>query len=354
MPRQIPLTDRLARTVMRLLSSLPVGAQRRIGGKPIQIDGQTLAPEIQMGLRLLALVPGSEFTRLPLEKARRQVDSEAAVFGGDVPVATVADFELPTRSGRVAARRYANVPQQETTGTVVYFHGGGWVVGGLESTDSACRFLAKHSTLEVISVAYRLAPEHPFPAGLEDAIDAYRWARKVRPGVPVAVAGDSAGGNLSAAVCLATIDDPIGTPDFQLLYCPCTDLSTKAPSYELFGEGFFLTEEQMDWYKAHYLRTPEAALDPLASPLLADAGTFAKLPPAHVAVSGFDVLRDEGIAYAERLREAGVPVTLQIVESAIHAFINITGVSRMSARAFQDSIDSLERGLSGRDRAISD
>jgi acetyl esterase len=236
---------------------------------------------------------------------------------------------------------------READGTVVYFHGGGWV-GSLDSADSVCRFIAATSGLEVISVDYRLAPEHPFPAGVEDAIDGYRWVREHRPGRRIAVAGDSAGGNLSAVVSLATVGDAAGAPDFQLLFFPVTDLSGKHRSYRLFSDGYFLTEKQMDWYRGHYLPTPAHALDPFASPLRAEASALTKLPPAHVAVSGFDVLRDEGIAYAERLKDAGVPTTLQVVDGHIHAFVNATGVGRLSSRALAESVGVLVRGLGGR------
>ena len=135
--------------------------------------------------------------------------------------------------------------------------------------------------------------------------------------------GDSAGGNLSAVVCAETLDDENGPPDFQLLFFPVTDVSTKHASYRLFSDGYFLTEKQMDWYIGHYLPNPSDRTDPRASPLLGDPTGH---PPAHVAVSGFDVLRDEGIAYAKKLRAADVPTSLQVVEGHIHAFVNATGV----------------------------
>ncbi|GAA2846263.1 acetyl esterase [Leucobacter komagatae] len=349
------LPERLTRGAIRTLGRLPDWAQRVIAGKPVEVDGQRLATEVQMALRILNRLPGNDFTQLPLPEARAQIDAEARIFGGIHNVAEVTDFSIPTRAGSVAARRYAHTGGAHTGdahtqargegGTVLYFHGGGWVVGSLESADSVCRFIAAQSGLEVIAVDYRLAPEHPFPAGLEDAIDAYHWARAERPGARIAVAGDSAGGNLSAAVCIATRDAEAGPPDFQLLFFPVTDLSTKHRSYELFGEGYFLTEAHMDWYRAHYLPTEGSATDPLVSPLLASDDTLTGLPPAHVAVSGFDVLRDEGLAYAERLRGAGVPVTVQLVEGHIHAFVNATGVGRLSSRALAESVDHLTRGL---------
>lgn len=344
------IKDLLARTALRFLGALPSRVHRWIAGQPITIDGRQLAPEIQMGLKFLSFSSGEDFTHLPLSEGRAQLNSEAVIFGRNEPVPYIEEFKVPTRSGSVPARRYSSLPVGATQGTVVYFHGGGWVLGGLDSTDSTCRFIAKHTPFEVISIDYRLAPEHPFPAGIEDAIDAYRWARKERPDVPIAIAGDSAGANFTASVSLATVNDPDGPPDFQIMYCPCVDLSKKTRSYELFSTGFFLTDEQVDWYKAHYLRTPQDAFDPLVSPLLGDPEDIAKLPPAHIAVAGFDVLRDEGIAYAELLREAGVPVNLQIVEGGIHAFLNMTGVSKMSTRAFKVSVESLERGMLNRPR----
>ena len=345
MPGTPTLSERITRSVIRTLGSLPEGMQRAIAGKPVVVDGQQLYTEVQMALRLLNALPDSDFSTLPLPKAREQIDAEARIFGGSHSVAEVADFTIPTRGGGVAARRYSNVPAHQRTGTVLYFHGGGWVVGSLDSADSVCRFIAANSTLEVISIDYRLAPEHPFPAGAEDAIDAYFWLREERDGEPIAVAGDSAGGNLSSVVCLATADDPLGPPDFQLLFFPVTDLSEKSGSYALFAEGYFLTEAQMDWYREHYLPSPDDALNPLASPLLAEQSLLSKMPPAHVAVSGFDVLRDEGVAYAKRLQEAGVPTTLQLVEGHIHAFVNATGVGKLSAKALAESVRFLEQGL---------
>lgn len=345
MPKPPTASERLMRAAIRLLGSLPETMQRWIAGKPVTVDGQQLYTEVQMALRVLNALPDSDFSDLPLDRAREQIDAEALIFGGTHRADFVEEIEIPTRGGAVPARRYANVTPDQVEGTVLYFHGGGWVVGSLDSSDSVCRFIAEYSKLEVISVDYRLAPEHPFPAGVEDAIDAYRWARKERPGARIAVAGDSAGGNLSTVICLGTSEDPLGPPDFQLLFFPVTDLSKKTRSYELFHEGYFLTEKQMDWYSDQYLSTRADALNPLASPLLAELDALKKLPPAHVAVSGFDVLRDEGIAYAERMRDADVPVTLQIVEGHIHAFVNSTGVGKTSSKALQESVNHLVQGL---------
>lgn len=345
MPASTTVSERMMRSTIRLLGRLPEPMQRMIAGRPVEVEGQRLYTEVQMALRLLNALPGSDFSDLPLDRARAQVDAEARIFGGEHDVVYSEDLTIPTRAGSVAARRYANADPAQIEGTVVYFHGGGWVVGSIQSAESACRFIASTSRLEVISVDYRLAPEHPFPAGLEDAVDAYLWARRTRPDVPIAVAGDSAGGNLSTAVCLATSTHEAGMPDYQLLFFPVTDLSRKSRSYELFSDGYFLTEKQMDWYRNHYLADPEHACDPLASPLLADESELAKLPPAHVAVSGFDVLRDEGLAYAQRLGAAGVPVSVQLVAGHIHAFVNATGVGKSSSLALAESVQHLVNGL---------
>ncbi|KZE91559.1 alpha/beta hydrolase [Microbacterium sp. TNHR37B] len=338
-------SERVTRAVIRALGALPEPAQRLIAGKPVVVDGQKLYTEVQMALRLLNALPGSDFSELPLDRARAQIDAEARIFGSRDAVAHVDELVLPTRAGTVPARCYCAVDPAQAEGVVVYFHGGGWVVGSLDSADSVCRFIAASTRLEVVSVDYRLAPEHPYPAAVEDAVDAYLWVRRERPGARVAVAGDSAGGNLSTAVCLATTDEPLGQPDYQLLFFPVTDLAAKSRSYELFADGYFLTEKQMDWYRGHYLADPAQAQDPLVSPLRADDAALAALPPAHVAVSGFDVLRDEGMAYADRLRACGVDVTSQLVEGHIHAFVNATGVGRLSRRALADAVDHLVRGL---------
>ena len=335
--------QRAMRAVIRGLGMLPERAQRVIAGKPIEVDGQRLLTEVQMALRLLNAIPGSSFEELPIEQARQQIDAESMIFGDPEPVDVIEDIQIPTRDGSVAGRVYIGSASSPTAGSVAYFHGGGWVVGSLVSVDSVCRFLAAHTDLVIVSVDYRLAPEHPFPAAVHDAVDAYRWLREHPDwGSTVAVAGDSAGGNLSAVVSAVTLEDENGPPDFQLLFFPVTDVSTKHDSYRKFAKGYFLTEAQMDWYIAHYVPDPADRLDPRASPLLGDPTGH---PPAHVAVSGFDVLRDEGIAYAQKLRASGVPTTLQVVEGHIHAFVNATGVGKWSKRALAEATLALSDGM---------
>lgn len=349
----ITAMDRISRAVMRGLGRLPMGVQRALGGRPIRIDGQELHPTVRLALRLLGVVAGETFETKPLARGRAEIRSEAWVFGKEIPVGSTEDFTVDGPNGPVPVRLYRPEPPRPGMPLIVYYHGGGWVLGGLESADSVARFFVAHAGVAVLSVDYRLAPEHHFPAGLDDSLAAFdhaaanaaSWGCDPRQ---VGVAGESAGGNLSAVISLVTAArarksagegalTPV--PAFQMLFQPVTDLSTKHPSYSLFGEGFFLTEKQMDWYKGHYLSRPEDALDPRVSPLL--ASDLGGLPPAYVAVAGFDPLRDEGRAYAARLRAAGVPVVLREFSDATHGLINATGVGRVAQDMLTEIIGAL-------------
>jgi acetyl esterase len=234
---------------------------------------------------------------------------------------------------------------------LVFFHGGGWTIGDLDTHDVVCRQLALGARCAVFSVDYRLAPEHPFPAAVEDCFSATRFifdhAEKIRIDPDrIAVGGDSAGGNLAAVVSQLAVAEGGPVPAFTWSLYPVTDLSVKRDSYRLFSEGYVLTEEQMDWYRTHYLQDEHAALDPRASPLLAD--DLAGLPPAYVATAGFDPLRDEGEEYARRLRDAGVPVTLRRHAGLVHGFLNAVGSTRFGRIAMQEAVGALRVGLTGR------
>jgi len=260
----------------------------------------------------------------------------------------VEDRRIPGPGGEIGVRLYQPFAGGVQRPLLVYYHGGGWVVGDLDTHDGACRFLALQAGVNVLSVDYRLAPEHRFPAAVDDAVAAFRWAVLHAPELAsdparVAVGGDSAGGNLAAVVSQLTARDGGPRPAFQLLIYPVADLSTKHESYRLFREGFFLTEKQMDWYRGHYLSDESAARDPRASPLLAEP--LKNLPPAYVATSGFDPLRDEGERYARKLEAAGVPVTLRRHGGLIHGFANATGVGTSSRRAMEEICAALRAAL---------
>lgn len=341
---RLTLASRAERAVIRAFAKLPRRLIERLGANaPINSDGEQMAPEIAVALKAINRIPGTDFSDFEIEKGRKMIVDEATVFADTFePFAIEEDLVLPNGIG---ATRYRFSP--EPKGLVVYFHGGGWVLGNRVSTDSAVRFMARESGMDFLSVDYRLAPENPFPAAVEDGLVAWDFAVEQAPGwgidpAKIALAGDSAGGNLTAVLAIA-LRDHAQPPALQVPLYPVTDLSKKHPSYAEFSDGFFLTEKQMDWYIERYLADPNDALDPRASPLLAE--DVSGVAPAYIAVGGFDPLRDEVLAYAEKLRAAGVPTTVQREGSLIHAFINITAVSpdareatRKIAHAIRDAL----------------
>ena len=321
---------------LRGVMSLPERIQRRLGGPPIEIDGQRLSPEAQLLVKLRERSPRPPYYEMEVPEARAALESDArAARGRLVSVAEVRELDVAGRPARLY------VPPAERGGLLVYFHGGGWVLGSLDSHEQPCRFLARAGGVRVLSIDYRLAPESKFPAAVEDGLAAFEWAREHAAALGadrerVAVGGDSAGGNISAVV--AHLAQP--RPALALLVYPVCDLSTKHESYRLFGEGFFLTERSMDWYRSHYLPSDDAGRDPRASPLLAE--DVAGLPRTYLAVAGFDPLRDEALAYGARLRDAGVEVEIALHEGAIHGFANTVGVGRTSAAAMREAAEVLK------------
>jgi acetyl esterase len=336
----------VSRAVVKVFGRAPDRVQTLVGGRRVNRAGAVLEPEVAAALRLLDALPESDYTQLTPEAARRRVDEEAELFGGrPLPMSLVEDVEIPTFSGGITGRRYL-AHAADADRLLVYFHGGGFVVGSLDSHDTVCRFLAAHAGVSVLSVDYRLAPEHPFPAALEDARAAFMFAASKaaawgHDAHRIGVGGDSAGGNIAAVLCqdLAKAQVP---PAFQLLLYPVTDTSRHSASYREFADGFYLTEKQMDWYTEHYLGGADRT-DPRVSPLLAEDLTG--LPPAYVATAGFDPLRDEGEAYARRLAEAGVPVALRRHDSLIHAFVSTTGVGRSGREAVLEACGAIRMGL---------
>jgi acetyl esterase len=264
------------------------------------------------------------------EDARQVYDAMALLRQSDEPIAGIEDRTVPGPAGDIPIRIYR--PEgEDALPVVVFFHGGGWVIGSIETHDALCRSLASRSGCAVVSVEYRLAPEVCFPEPLEDAYAATDWIGKhggelgVDPG-HLAVAGDSAGGNLAAAVCLLARDRGGPTIDFQLLVYPTLDHRLGHPSCTENAEGYFLTLDAMHWFSGHYLgaERAEKALDPYASPLL--ASDLRGVPAAHVITAEFDPLRDEGEAYAQALADADVPVTVRRYDGMIHGFVSLFGL----------------------------
>jgi acetyl esterase len=285
-----------------------------------------------------------------VEQARAENRAEVPVVCGPPrPMARVEAIAIPGPGSDIPARLYVALgaprPPQPL---LVYYHGGGWVIGDLDSHDSVCRFLAEHSGCRVLSVGYRLAPEHPFPIPLEDAVAAFAWAHGhaaelgADPG-RVAVGGDSAGGNLSTALCLQNRESGDPQPAMQLLLYPVTDAVGGQQSRDTFAEGFLLTRNDMEWFEDHYIPDGIDEADPRASMMRAE--DVSGLPPAYVATAGFDPLRDEGEIYAARMRDAGVPVVLQRQHGLIHGFANLTAICPSARAAMLEVAGALRMGL---------
>jgi acetyl esterase len=282
-----------------------------------------LDPQARAVLDQLASTGGGPLSSYPVEGARRLMDAMAAMSGPGEDVAHVEDRRIPGPAGDIPTRLYR--PAGEALPLLVYFHGGGWVLGGLETHDALCRALANASGCAVLAVDYRLAPEHRYPAAADDCYAATVWAvanARALGADParVAIGGDSAGGNLTAVTALRARDQ--GTPRLkvQLLIYPATDHAYGTVSYRENGEGYLLTHADMVWFWDHYLGDDDG-YDPYASPLRAE--DLSGLPPALVITAGFDPLRDEGEAYAHRLQEAGGSVTLTRYDGMIHGFFGM-------------------------------
>ena len=260
--------------------------------------------------------------------AFRTLNLLAARLAPEVEVGSVEDVT----DGPVPMRTYR--PAGDSLATLVFIHGGGFVIGDLDSYDYQCRVLCSRVGVTVVSIDYRLAPEHPFPAGAEDVLAAFDWVVANESG-PFVVGGDSAGGNLSAVTAQARR----GEVAAQLLLYPSTDMVTERPSVEENAEGLFLTRDDMEWFHGHYLGGDEALRsDPRASPALGD---LSGLPTALIYTAEYDPLRDDGNAYAEALSAAGVKVVHRCFEGLIHGFFALGPLSQAAAGAVERVCDDL-------------
>ncbi len=326
------LQRRVEAAVAHGFSRLPGRAQLLLaGGHAIRRDGLTLDPAIQLVLTMRKLLRHPALSDSPPDKGRVRFRADARTGGGKpVPVAAVRDLVVDGAAGKLPARHYS--PGLKNAPLLVFIHGGGFVLGDLDSHDAPCRLLCREGGMNVLSVEYRLAPEHPFPAATDDARAAFAWASAhaaelgADPG-RIAVGGDSAGGNL-AAVVAQTHKSKVA---LQLLLYPTVDRQKPYPSLDLFAEGFLLTRRDISWFQEQYLGGKGSVGDPTVSPLLAK--DLAGLAPALVITAGFDPLRDEGEAYARALAAAGTKVTHRRFDSQPHGFINLLGVSRTSRAA---------------------
>jgi acetyl esterase len=343
---------RVEAAVFRGLMALPRPVMRALAGRPVVVDGQTLDTETQWLLRLKELLREAAVETLPIESGRGALARQAALAGGRQPVGEVSDLRVPGGSGPLPARLY--VPTSAVSSAsgdraagdplLVFLHGGGMIYGDLESHDAVCRVLAERAGVRVLALDYRLAPEHRFPAAVEDCWAAYQWVVEHADGLGadperIAVGGDSAGGYLSAVVAMKAAE--AGVPcRFQLLVYPVTNMAEKSESRRMFGSGFYLTDEFIDLASESYFADVADRRDPLASVHFTE-----KIPdglaPALVVTAGFDPLRDEGEAWARRLADSGVEVELRRYPGFIHGFLNIVGVGRTQRAAVHEIADRL-------------
>ncbi|WP_163528085.1 alpha/beta hydrolase [Halobacillus ihumii] len=303
-----------------------------------------LDPQVKMLLQQLEANGAPPLESLPPIYARQAFESlEANSEEPQEPVHIVEDRSIPGPFGGINIRVYT----PEGTGphsALVFCHGGGWVIGSLDTHDNVCRALTNLADCVVISIDYRLAPEHKFPAAVEDCYAVVKWIAD-HPSIfnidpsRIAVGGDSAGGNLSAVISYLAKER--GTPQLvhQLLIYPSTDFTAETASMRENAEGYFLTRGSMVYFRDHYLQTPEDAENPLASPFLIE--DFSGLAPATVITAEYDPLRDEGEAYGRRLKEAGVPVVLTRYDGMIHGFVSMADKLDQGKRALEQAGNEL-------------
>ena len=309
---------------------------------------ETLDPEVGILLEAIEAQGAPPLESLPPEEARKAaIEGLQELAGEPEQVARVEDLQIPGPGGAIPLRVYT--PEGEgPRPSLVYFHGGGWVVCDLDTHDVVCRAIARRSGGVVVAVDYRLAPEHKFPAAVEDCYAATLWvaANAGRLGIDVrrmAVGGDSAGGNLAAVVSLKCRDEGGPLLALQVLVYPVTNLASfDTASYRDFAEGYYLSRAEMEWFRAHYLTRLEDGAHPHASPLLAP--DLRGLPPALVITAECDLLRDEGEAYAKRLEAAGVPVTCTRYPGMIHAFFSMPGALSEGRKAIMQ-VATAVRGI---------
>ncbi|MBI2766832.1 MAG: alpha/beta hydrolase [Chloroflexi bacterium] len=307
-----------------------------------------LDPQVQVVLEAMAGAGLGEglnaFKNMGAVEARQMMEMMRVEAPLD-PVGSTEDRTIPGPAGEIPVRIYRPEGATGTLPVLVYYHGGGWVIGNIESHDPACRTLCYNTGCVVISVDYRLAPEHKYPAAADDSYAAVKWVAENAASLGIdpariAVGGDSAGGNLAAVVCLMARDKGGPPIAFQMLIYPVVDHCYGTESYRVNGNGYLLTELSMRWFWGHYLPSEVHGLEPYASPWRAES--LAGLPPALVQTAEFDPLRDEGEAYAARLKEAGVPVQTKRYSGLIHGYFGMAATIDAAKVAHQEAASALK------------
>ncbi|GAA4870232.1 alpha/beta hydrolase [Actinomycetospora straminea] len=339
------------RRVLRAIIALPRPARRLIAGPPVHRDGQTLDLDVQVVIRLLGLVAGGE--EPPLDEQRAATDRAAGLAWSATPGVAAEDVAIPVDAGpgreepgTLAARLYtpAEVADRDAP-LLVHFHGGGFALGSLVSSEPLCRVLAHQAAVRVLSVEYRLAPEHPFPAGLADAASALHHVLTHREdfrATAVATGGDSAGANLALTAAHQLTRRRGESPAFVLAMYPVTDAGRAGGSRELFAEGFGLRTVDIEVFERYYL--PDG-IEPIRATGLLEVDDLGIMPPCYVSTAGFDPLRDEGEELVVALRAAGVPVAFRRFPGLVHGYAGLAGVVPTARDAILDAASSLRAGV---------
>ena len=348
--RPLAVTNAALRVGIKVMPWVPAWLKRLVaGGRRVTIDGNTLDATAQLmlfGQRITGT--GGLSSAGDVEAARALMRTSHVVMANRVSVPTT-DLQIPGPDGPLRMRHY-RAPVTQPAPLLVFFHGGGFVVGDIESHDGLCRMICGDAAIHVLSVEYRLAPEHKAPAAVDDCFAAYQWAlgHAAELGAEpsqVGVGGDSAGGNLAALVALRSRDEGIPQPALQALIYAVLDLSADTPSRTLFSDGFFLSASDSAMFTELYLGgTGLAADDPRVSPL--KAADLSGLAPALIVTAGFDPLRDEGNEYATALRSAGVAVDHRQFDALTHGFASIASFGGGSADATAATISAIGAHLS--------
>lgn len=304
-------------------------------------------PQAAAILQMFAAMPEPDYASLDGVSYRAMIAQQSLPMS-DEPVASITHHQVPVADGAITLRAYR--PGPGTLPAIVFFHGGGWVSCSLDTHDNLCRRLANRSGCMVISVDYRLAPESPFPGPVEDACAALRWvhAQSASLGIDpnrLAVAGDSAGGNLAAACALLSRDPALELPRLahQLLFYPVMDAACDTASFDTYASGYLLSRNLMQWYWKQYLPNPSDAADMRACPVRADS--FTGLPAATVITAEYDPLRDEGMRYVECLRQAGVAVEHKCWDGVFHGFASMTGLMTAADDALEFAARAIRRAM---------
>lgn len=332
----------IQRMILRALLSLPETWKLKIaGGTTIEIQNKKLNLDLQIVCKMAKYNP--DISSYPPPKAREKYQNSMSILARTpISLPKVETTVIGNLNDAIKIRIYNPDPTRDNHPILMYYHGGGFVVGNIDTVDEVCRYLAYRTPCMVFSVNYRLAPENPFPIPLEDSYRAYEWVKKNAyriGGDPnrISLAGDSAGGNLAMGVSRKILENKEIPPDFLGLIYPVADLSRESESYETFASGFLLTRKLMRYFHQHYIPAgSKDVFNPLASPLLSE--DFKNFPPTYISTAGFDPLSDEGKALVEKMKESKVRVNHSDFPGLVHGYFNMGSMIPSCKSAVEDFI----------------